>query len=386
MKKLFIVVLVVAGLLVLGGLALWKYGPKRSAQATAAPAPKRPLPLVMTETVKAQTISRILELTGSVEPVRVARLASPAEGPVQNLKAREGDHVKAGDVLLSIGRKEAADAWLASAREEVRKEAEELKRVEQLVEKGALPGEQLDRAKSTYERVRAQLIKAEESTGDYQVAAPWDGIVSRVLVTDGNYLSPRAPLVEIFDPMSLVIRLAVPEAEAAAISQDVVASVTLDAFRGKEYQGKISRVYPELDRRMRTRTVEVEVIEPVALVPGMFARARLPLQTVKDAVVVSADAVIVTPKGGRVAYVIEDGKAIQRKIVLGIEEGGKVQIVSGLKPGETLVIAGNEKLKDGVAVRVPETGKPAAGKPEGAKQPSGKVGAQSAASAGGGVK
>jgi len=385
MKKPLVVVLIVVGLLVLGGLALWKYGPKRSAQATAAPAPKKPLPLVMTETIKAQTISRILELTGSVEPVRVARLASPAEGPVQNLKAREGDRVKAGDVLLSIGRKEAADAWLVSAREEVRKEAQELKRVEQLVEKGALPGEQLDHAKSTYERARAQLIKAEESTGDYQVTVPWDGIVSRVLVTDGNYVSPRAPLVEIFDPASLVIRFAVPEAEAAAIQQGMGIAVTLDAFRGKEYQGKISRVYPELDRRTRTRTVEVELTEPVALVPGMFARARLPLQTVKDAVVVSADAVIVTPKGERVAYVIEDGKAVQRKVTTGIEEGGKVQIVSGLKPGETLVVAGNEKLKDGAAVRVQETGKPSAGKPEG-KQPAGKVGAQPAGNAGGGVK
>jgi membrane fusion protein (multidrug efflux system) len=363
MKKL-VVVLIVAALL-LGGFAFWKYGPTHSAQAAGTPSPKKPLPLVMTEMVKTQTISRTLELTGSVEPVRVARLASPAEGPVQNLKAREGDRVTVGEVLLTIGRKEAADAWLVSAREEVRKEAEELKRVEQLVEKGALPGDQLDRAKSTHERARAQLIKAEESSGDYQVAAPWDGIVCCVMVTDGNYVAPRAPLVEIFDPASLVIRLAVPEAEAATINQNMVVSVTLDAFRGKEYQGKISRVYPELDRRMRTRTIEVELMEQVALVPGMFARARLPLQTFQDAVVVPAEAVIVTPKGGRVAYVIEEGKAVQRKVNTGIEEGGKVQIVSGLKPGEILVVAGNEKLKDGVAVRVPEKATRTDGKPAG---------------------
>lgn len=361
MKKTLIIILVVGGVALAGGLAQWKYGAK-PAKAAERSAPKKPLPLVMTETVKAQSISRTLELTGSVEPVRVAKLASPAEGPVQNLKAREGDRVAAGEVLLTIGRKDAADAWLLAAREEVRKEAEELKRVEQLVEKGALPGDQLDRAKSTYERVRAQLIKAEESTGDYQVAAPWDGVISRVLVTDGNYLSPRATLVEIFDPASLVVRLAVPEAEAAAIDRDVIVFVTLDAFSGKEYQGKISRVYPELDRRMRTRTIEVELIGQVALVPGMFARARLPLQTVTDAVVVPADAVIVTPKGGRMAYVIEDGKAVQRKVMTGIEEGGKVQIVSGVEPGEILVIAGNEKLKDGIAVRMPEKANPAGGK------------------------
>ena len=357
MKKLVVIVLVVVGLLALGGLALWKYGPKRSTQATAASAPKKALPLVKTETVKAQTISRILELTGSVEPVRVARLASPAEGPVQNLKAREGDRVKAGDVLLSIGRKEAADAWLASSREEVRKEAEELRRVEQLVEKGALPGEQLDRAKSTYERARAQLVKAEETTGDYQVTAPWDGVVSRVLVTDGNYVSPRAPLVEIFDPASLVISVAVPEADAAAVRQGIVAAVSLDAFRGKEYQGKISRIYPDLDRRTRTRTVELELAEVIALVPGMFARVAVPMETVTDAVTVPDSAVLTTPQGGRVAFVVNDGKAALRLVKTGLEAGGRLQIVEGIRPGEQVIVAGHETLKDGAPVRLPGSAK-----------------------------
>jgi RND family efflux transporter MFP subunit len=357
MKKLVVIVLVVVGLLVLGGLALWEYGPKRPAQATGASAPKKALPLVKTETVKAQTISRILELTGSVEPVRLARLASPAEGPVQNLKAREGDRVKAGDALLSIGRKEAADAWLASAREEARKEAEELRRVEQLVEKGALPGEQLDRAKSTYERARAQLVKAEENTGDYQVTVPWDGVVSRVLVTDGNYVSPRAPLVEIFDPASLVISVAVPEADAAAVRQGIVAAVSLDAFRGKEYKGKISRIYPDLDRRTRTRTVEVELAEDIALVPGMFARVAVPMETVADAVTVPDSAVLTTPQGGRVAFVVNDGKAALRRVKTGLEAGGRLQIVEGIRPGEQAIVAGHETLKDGSPVRLPGSAK-----------------------------
>jgi multidrug efflux pump subunit AcrA (membrane-fusion protein) len=108
---------------------------------------------------------------------------------------------------------------------------------------------------------------------------------------------------------------------------------------------------------MRTRTAEVEVTDKVDLVPGMFARLGLILKSEKDTVVVPTEAVIVTPKGFRVAYVIEDGKAFQRKVTVGIEGGGKIQILAGIKPGEQIAIAGNEKLKDGVEVRVQGTEK-----------------------------
>jgi multidrug efflux pump subunit AcrA (membrane-fusion protein) len=88
------------------------------------------------------------------------------------------------------------------------------------------------------------------------------------------------------------------------------------------------------------------------------------LKTEKDTVVVPSEAVIVTPKGFRVAYVVQDGKAVQRKISTGIEGGGKVQVLSGIKPGEQLVVAGNEKLKDGVEVRLPGDPKPGSEKPK----------------------
>jgi membrane fusion protein (multidrug efflux system) len=103
---------------------------------------------------------------------------------------------------------------------------------------------------------------------------------------------------------------------------------------------------------MRTRTVEVTLGPPVALIPGMFARLKLTLQTEAKAVVVPGDAVLVQPNGEKVAYVLNDGKAQRRVVKTGLETGGQVQIVSGVQPGETVVTAGNEKLKDGMALKV----------------------------------
>jgi membrane fusion protein (multidrug efflux system) len=299
-----------------------------------------------------QEISSILELTGSVEPYRLAQLASPAEGPVLDLSVREGDRVKAGDRLLSIGRKEGIAALVVSLREELKKEEDNLRRTRQLVEGDALPGEQLDQARASYEGVRAQLVKAEESALDYDIVAPWDGVISRLLVKEGDFVPPRGALLEMYDPYSLVIRAAVPERYAAEVRADMRVGVSLDAYPESALEGRIVRVYPYLDPHTRTRNMEIVLAGPIDLLPGMFARLKLRMKTAKDAVVVPTEAVATTTAGQHVVFVVEGGKASIRQVETGIEEGNRVQIVSGLNPGDKVVVAGNEALKDGDPVRL----------------------------------
>jgi membrane fusion protein (multidrug efflux system) len=234
----------------------------------------------------------------------------------------------------------------------VKEQEAELNRIKILVEGGAVPGSQLDTAKAKYEGARALLAKARELAGDYEVKAPWDGVISKVLVKDGDFVAPRTPLVEMYDPRSLVIRLAVPESQATEVSKGTPAMVHLDAFPDKIFEGKVSLVYPELDTKTRSRTTEVKLAAPVALIPGMFARLKLALQSVPDAVAVPVDAILVQPNGEKVIFVIQESKAQRRLVTTGLEAEGKVQILSGLQAGETVVTAGNEKLKDGVEVKV----------------------------------
>ncbi len=312
----------------------------------------KPVPVVAVQKARVASISRTLELTGTATPTRQARLASPGEGPIQNCRVREGDLVKRGERVLAIGRSGAAAAQVTAMAESVKEQEAELNRTKILVQSGAIPGSQLDTARAKYEGARALMAKARESAGDYSVAAPWDGVVSKVLVKDGDFVAPRAPLVEIYDPNSLVIRLAVPEAQSTLVFKGMPVKVQMDAYPGETFEGKISLVYPDLDTRMRTRTVEVTLGPQVALIPGMFARLNLNLQTEAEAVVVPGDAVLVLPNGEKVVYVLKDGKVQRRVIKTGLEAGGQVQVVSGVQPGEMVITAGNEKLKDGMAVKV----------------------------------
>lgn len=312
---------------------------------------RRP-PVVEVSPATRATLRDRLALTGAVEPTRFARMASPAEGPIVACKVREGDRVRARALLVRLGRTRGDAATARAARAALAREKIELGRVKRLVAKGALPGEELDKARIKMSAATAALARVSERLGDYRIVAPWRGVVSRVRVAVGDFVSARAPLVELFDPGSLVLRFYVPEQQAARVGTSATFTARLDAFPGRTFSGKITRVYPEIDRQTHTRTVEGVLAEKVSLAPGMFARLELVLSTATQALSVPVVAVLSRGKASVVFVVTADGRAIRRKVRTGIEDAGRVEIRSGLKAGERVAVAGHARLRDGVRVRL----------------------------------
>jgi len=262
----------------------------------------------------------------------------------------------------------------------------DLERISTLVQRGGLPGEALDKAQVTCVDLQSQYAAAQQrlamlkagptataialqeavvqeaaarveqvkaKLAEGTIAAPFIAVVRKVHVRVGDLASVKSPLLELSDVSSLVIRFAIPEAVSVGDPARLPVEVGLDAYPGKTFHAKIIRQYPEIDSRTRTRIVEARVVEPVQLVAGMFARMRVALETADQAVVVPLEAVLATPRGDKVAFVVQDGKAVQRTVTTGIEHGGLVQVVAGLAPGDQVVIAGQDGLKDGKEVRLP---------------------------------
>lgn len=332
--------------------------------------------------------------------------------------------VKAAEAALQVARAKLADLKagtrpeeIAKARETVRQLEEstafaqtDLERITRLVESGSLSGETLEKARVEYiaeqtrlaaarqhlemleagytrtaiavqeavvNEAQAKLDLAKARTSECVIFAPFPGTITRVHVRAGDMAAVKAPLLEIANLSSLIIRVAVPETHAAAVREGMVAQVTLDSLPGREFTATVERVYPELDRRMRTRTAELALADPAELVPGMFARVRLVLESVQDVVTIPRHAVSLTPAGEPVAYVVVDGRSVMREIRTGIEQAGRVQILTGLELGEKVVVAGHERLRDGLEVRVAEPGQ-ASGKPDAqADGPAGRKGGAS---------
>lgn len=314
--------------------------------------PAKPAAVVHAATAERRDLSKTLTYTGSVEPIKVARMASPAEGPIVECTVREGDRVRQGQTLARVGRSRIAEAGLAAAREELRRQEIEFKRVEQLVRSGALPGDQLDAATANLKRAEAQVAAMETGAGDYAIEAPWDGVVSKVWISEGNYVSPRTPLMELYDPASLVVRLSIPERQALSVATGQAVRVSLDAYAGRTFEGRIARVYPELERTTRTVTAEAVLAGEVRLLSGMFARVEVTVETLPDAIVIPVDALVVLPNGETVVFVLDGETARRRAVQTALEAGGFVAIQRGVEPGEKVVTRGHEALKDGDPVKV----------------------------------
>jgi multidrug efflux pump subunit AcrA (membrane-fusion protein) len=137
-----------------------------------------------------------------------------------------------------------------------------------------------------------------------------------------------------------------------SISEGDVVEITLDAYRDKKFNGIVNKVYPFLNSRLRTRPFEVSINEKIKLLPGMFARLSIILNQEKDTVVIPNSALFTDKNGNYSAYVIEDGKAVSRKITKGIENAYNVQILKGISFKDKVIINGIEDLKENTVVKI----------------------------------
>lgn len=211
----------------------------------------------------------------------------------------------------------------------------------------------IDVQKAAVKEAEAKFELAQARLSECLIAAPFAGTITKVFVRQGDMAMAKSPLLEMADLESLVIRCAVPEAQAGGVRQGMKAKVQIDALPGEVLLAEVARVFPELDPQMRTRTIELLVQDDFQLAPNMFGRVYLIIESFADVIAVPVQAVLATPAGFEVAFVVVDGKAIQRKVQTGIEEAGRIQILSGLNAGEKVILSGQEKLKDGAEIRLP---------------------------------
>jgi multidrug efflux pump subunit AcrA (membrane-fusion protein) len=312
--------------------------------------------------------------------------------------------VDAAQATLAVTERKLADLKagtrpeeIRAAREAVRKLEEchafaktDMDRIEVLVKDGALPGEAVEKARVNYAKCNGDLMSAREQVAKLEagptatqiavqqalvkeareklnlararleecvVRAPFTGLITRVYVRPGDVVAAKTPLLDIMDPSSLVVRFSVPEWAASAVRNGAEAKVALDAIPGKTYAAEVVRVYPQLEAGTRTRISEVKLSDTGDgdVVPGMFARVSLAVKTVENAIMVPESAVLKQSDGKKAVFVIADGKASIRGVTVGTEQRGRVQILSGLQSGESVVVAGGDNLKDGMPVRVAET-------------------------------
>jgi HlyD family secretion protein len=209
---------------------------------------------------------------------------------------------------------------------------------------------QLDSAKARYEAAQAQLAYSE-------VRSPISGVVADRPTFAGEMATTGAPLLTIVDISSVIARVNVPPAEAAHIRVGQRARVRLTDGPA-ETSGKVTVVSPAVDPQATTIEIWVQAANPgEQLRPGQTVHVEIAAGTIPNAAVVPADALMASSEGGSALMAIgADLIAHERKVEVGVRTGGRVQILSGVAPGERVVSAGGSGLKDGARVKVVQHG------------------------------
>lgn len=361
-----------------------------SGKAPAAAAAAPPPPEVGVVTVATGDVGLVTELPGRLEPSRVAQVRARAAGIVQRRLFREGSDVRAGQVLYRIdaapyaAANASAQAQLARAQATAGAATALAQRYAPLVEANAISKQEYANAVAAQKQAEAEVAAAraavrtsEINLGYASVTAPISGRIGRSLVTEGALVGQgeATPLAVVQQIDPLYVNFTQPVGEVMNLRRSLEqgrlkraggdgARVRVILEDGTEHAqpGKLLFADLSVDQATGQVMLRAEVPNPRAmLLPGMYVRVRLEQATASNAMLLPQQAVTRSPQGDTVMVVASDGKVSPRPIKVGGSQNGKWVVLSGLQPGEQVMVDGFQKLRPGAPVKpVPWSATPAA--------------------------
>lgn len=297
------------------------------------------------------------ELIKSVESEKVpgtfrAKLAATIEakipGRVENMPVSEGQTVEEGQLLAQLDMREV-QARLDQAIA-LRDQADrDLKRFRALLQQKAATQAEYDGVEAKARVARASVVEAQTMLSYAQVKAPFRGVVTKKRADVGDLASPGRPLIELEDSSALRFEASVPETFIGLIEPGEILGVTIPAL-GKALNGVVSEISPTADPNSRTFLVKADVPAVPGLRSGQYGHVAVPVEHA-DIITVPAGSVI---RRGQmeIVFVAKDGRVWLRLVRTGRKVGEHVELLSGLDPGETIVLDNVSALRDGENVKV----------------------------------
>ena len=339
---------------------------------------------VSVEVAKVQTMALQddAQAVGSLRSRQSVTLKPEVAGRIAQINFAEGQRVRKGQLLVQLD-DVLQRAELSQAQAQLSIARANLKRNEELVAQAFVAQRVLDESRAALQVAEAQVALAQARLARMRVVAPFDGTVGLRNINLGEYVKDGADLVNLEDTSQLTVDFRLPERYQTRIATGQPVRVELDALPGQRFNARVQAVDPLLDAN--GRSIAVRAVLPPApggvLRPGMFARVTTVFATNEAALVVPEEAIV--PQAGKqyVITLLKEGEGDGAKLVsrrvevqLGVRRGAQVQIAQGVAEGDTVVVAGQQRLqRDGTAVRVIDMSKPGGpgGKGPGGGKPQG---------------
>ena len=384
----------------MAGLILNGCSRSQGAQAHGRDDAARP---VQVEAVKQEAVRRIVEVVGTLAAVDEVTVSAEAEGTVSRLAADLGDRVKKGDVLIELDRekaqynaaqqKAALERALAQygatdsahlppieqtpdvkkAQAELVQAKQAYDRAEELQKRQLVPRQTLDDAEAAWRSKQASYDSSLQTAKNLQaniaamdaawklsdrqlrdtlIRAPFDGIVEKRLVNLGEFVKNQTPVMSVVRVDPLKVTAEIPEKLGPWIKEKQPVELRVDAYPDRAIEGRISRISPAVNTA--TRAFPFEALVPNAdatLKPGTFARVHIETAKV-DQVLTLPYAALQYRYGVNRVFVIEGDRLAARELKVGDRLGDRIEIVSGVKAGESVAVTDVDRLNDGQKVSV----------------------------------
>lgn len=358
LKRMALMILLVIVLAAALGFGFYKH-----VQTLIASAPK-PTPATVSDiVVQPSAWQPQMTAVGTLSAVQGVDVPAQAAGVVTGIPVSSGAQVAAGAILVQLN--DAPDrAQLASLQAAADLAASTLKRDRGLMAGQTVSRATLDADEAELKGKQALVAQQKALIDEKTVTAPFSGQVGIVQVNLGQYLTPGTTIVTLQDLSAMHDDFDVPQGSVGKLSPGDIVKVSLDAFPGESFAGKVTAINPKVDASTRNVTVRATIPNPGGLLrPGMFVKTTIQTGKPRQLLTLPVAAIAYNSYGASV-YVVEpapkgNGKIVKQVFVTtGPTRGDQVAVLKGLKAGQHVVTSGQLKLSPGAAVKVDNSVQP----------------------------
>jgi membrane fusion protein, multidrug efflux system len=305
--------------------------------------------------IKPQSISRFIETTGTVYSFKEGAMKSELGGayqlqrnPATGRPFALGDAIKAGQILIRIEDREFENnLQLEGKKLNLELADNNLKKQQSLYDKGGVTQTELKNASISYVNAKYAYENAEIQQAKMSIRAPFDGVIVELPYhTDGVRIDQGLALLKIMQYDKLLMDVKLPEKHLPEVTMNQRVQISNYTVAKDTIYGKISQISPVINADTRTFQSILQIDNEKRLLrPGMFIKAFI-LSEKRDGTIVIPKETVISRQDGKVVFTVENGIATEKKITTGLENANVIEVTSGLKVNDRLVIAGFETLRN----------------------------------------
>lgn len=299
--------------------------------------------------LKTEPFKNELQVSGSIDANEQIELRSEVSGVIQSINFIEGGNVSKGQLLIKVNDAELR-AQLIQANSKQSLASENERRAKLLLQKEAISQEEYDITFAELASAKAQTQLIQSQIAKTSIVAPFSGKIGLRSVSPGAYVTPTTLIAKLVNNEKVKITFSIPEKYAGSIKKDGMLNFSVSGNKDK-FSAKIYALEPAVEQS--TRTIQIRAIAENSkgnLLPGTFANISLPLEEIKDAILIPTEAIIPIQNGKKV-FIVENGKAKEVIIETAVRTEKNILVTSGLKPGDTLITTGIMALKPDASVQ-----------------------------------